>query len=197
MSKTCTSIQKSLDWCQGTPVYAGIRKRIYYISDDLILIRPQLPRDSNGRPISSSATGNFSLAADAKWKYIDIQPDKSQLTSEAQGEYPSQTQLNKLVAVHPGVGEEASAAAAYINNTYNTFVVQDMTGAYRILGNDLWPSKGTVAQDLGQGAAGTASTTINVEVTDEVPAPFYTGTLETEDGDIDCSGTTEPPTQGT
>ena len=23
--------------------------------------------------------------------------------------------------------------------------------------------------------------------TDEVPAPFYVGTLETEDGDIDCS----------
>lgn len=30
-------------------------------------------------------------------------------------------------------------------------------------------------------------TTINVEATDEVPAPFYVGTLETEDGDIDCS----------
>ena len=54
-------------------------------------------------------------------------------------------------------------------------------------GNDKWNTKSTVAQDLGQGATGTTSTTINIEATDEVPAPFYVGTLETEDGDIDCS----------
>lgn len=31
---------------------------------------------------------------------------------------------------------------------------------------------------------------INVEATDEVPAPFYIGTLETKDGDIDCKKAT-------
>lgn len=109
------------------------------------------------------------------------------MTSEAQGELPSQTQLNKLTAVHPGVGADASAAAAYINNTDNVFLVEDMKGNFRVLGNDKWQTKATVAQDLGQGATGTTSTTINVEATDEVPAPFFVGTLETEDGDIDCS----------
>jgi hypothetical protein len=132
-------------------------------------------------------SGDFELKADAKWQYIDILPDKSQLTSEAQGELPSQTQLNKLTAVHPGVGEEASAAAAYINNNDNVFVVQDMKDKYRVVGSEKWLTKSTVAQDLGQGATGTTSTTINAEATDEVPAPFYVGTLATEDGDIDCS----------
>lgn len=190
--KKCTSIQKSLTWCQGTPEYAGIRMRIYYLANDQILVRPQLPHDENGRAIGAVLVGDFTLAADAKWKHIDILPDKSQLTSEAQGEYPSQTQLNKLTAVHPGVGEEATAAAAYINNSNNTYVVQDIKGNFRVLGNDRWQAKGTVSQDLGQGAAGTASTTINVEVTDETPAPFFTGTLETEEGDIDCSGSKTP-----
>ena len=63
---------------------------------------------------------------------------------------------------------------------------RDMKGNFRVLGNDKWTTKATVAQDLGQGATGTTSTTINVEATDEVPALFYVGTLETEDGDIDC-----------
>ncbi len=144
------------------------------------------PRDELGRPTSSVLVGSFTLAADAKWKYIDILPDKSQLTSEAQGESPSQTQLNKLVAVHPGVGPEASDAAASINNSDNIFVVEDMKGNYRVVGNDKWTTKSTVAQDLGQGATGTTSTTINAEATDEVPAPFYVGTLETENGDIQC-----------
>ena len=143
-----------------------------------------MPRDANGRVTSAVLEGSFTLVADQKWKYIDILPDKSQLTSEAQGELPSQTQLNKLTAVHPGVGAEASAAAAYINNSDNVFIVEDMKGNYRVLGNDKWSTKSTVAQDLGQGATGTTSTTISVEATDEVPAPFYVGTIETDDGDI-------------
>jgi hypothetical protein len=163
-----------------------VRRRIYYISKGLILKWPTLPRDSKGRATSSILEGSFTLAADAKWHYIDILPDKSQLTSEPQGELPSQTQLNKLVAVHPGVGEDASAAAAYINNSDNAFVVQDMKDNYRLVGCEKWQTKSTVNQDNGQGATGTTSTTINVEATDEVPAPFYRGTLETDDGDIDC-----------
>ena len=193
MAKTCTSIQKSLGWCQGTPELPGVKRRIYFIAKSFIVGFPQLPRDELGRSTSAVLVGDFVLMADATWKYIDILPDKSQLTSEAQGELPSQTQLNKLVAVHPGVGKEASAAAAYINNTDNVFVVEDMKGNYRVLGNDKWTTKATVAQDLGQGATGTTSTTINVEATDEVPAPFYVGKLDTEDGEIDCAtGNTQP-----
>ena len=187
----CNSIQKSLGWCQGTPELPGVKRRIYFITKAQILGFPQLPRDEMGRPTSSVLQGEYTLAADAKWKYIDILPDKSQLTSEAQGELPSQTQLNKLVAVHPGVGADASAAAAYINNTDNVFIIEDMKGNFRVLGNDKWTTKSTVAQDLGQGATGTTSTTINVEVTDEVPAPFFVGTLETEDGDISCGDSQE------
>ena len=193
MAKVCTSIQKSLGWCQGTPELPGVKRRIYYIAKSYIVTFPQLPRDELGRATSSVLVGDFALLADTTWKYIDILPDKSQLTSEAQGELPSQTQLNKLVAVHPGVGQEASAAAAYINNTDNVFIVEDMKGNFRVLGNDKWTTKATVAQDLGQGATGTTSTTINVEATDEVPAPFYVGKLDTEDGEIDCAtGDTQP-----
>lgn len=180
----CTSIQKSVGWCQGTAELPGIRRRIFYLAKSEIVTFPSLPHDELGRPTSAVLEGDFVLAADAKWRFIDILPDKSQLTSEAQGELPSQTQLNKLTAVHPGVGEEASAAAAYINNTDNVFIVEDMKGNFRVLGNDKWPTKATVAQDLGQGAAGTTSTTISIEATDETPAPFYKGEIVTEEGTI-------------
>lgn len=185
----CNSIQKSLAWCQGTPELPGVKRRIYYCAKSNIVAFPQLPRDDIGRPTSSVLTGDFTLAADAKWHFIDILPDKSQLTSDAQGELPSQTQLNKLTAVHPGVGADATAAAAYINNTDNVFIVEDMKGNFRVLGNDKWQTKATVTQDLGQGATGTTSTTISVEATDEVPAPFYVETLETEEGLIYCNPT--------
>lgn len=180
----CSILQKSLGWCQGTPELPGIKRRLYYIAKSDIVGWPTLPRDARGRPTSAVLTGSFTLKADAKWKYIDILPDKSQLTSEAQGELPSQTQLNKLVALHPSVGEEATAASAYINNSDNAYIVEDMKGKHRVVGSPNWISKSTVAQDLGQGATGTASTTISVEATDEVAAPFYTGPIVTEDGTV-------------
>ena len=187
----CLNIQQSLGWCQGTPELPGVKRRVYYLAKSEIVEWPALSRDANGRITSAQYSGSFTLKADSKWKYIDILPDKSQLTSEPQGELPSQTQLNKLVAVHPGVGLRASAAAAYINNYDNVFIVEDMKGFFRVVGCDKWQTKSTVNQDLGQGPTGSTSTTINVEATDECPAPFYFGMIETEEGDIDANKVTD------
>ena len=181
----CSPLQKSLAWCMGTPELPGIRKRIYYISKDQIAVWPTYIRDYYNRRTKKAAyRGDFVLVADAKWKYIDIIPEKSQLTSEPQGELPSQTQLNKLVAVFPGVSPEASAAACYLNNSDNVFLVEDMKGFFRVVGCRKWFTKTTVSQDNGQGPTGNTSTTINVEAPDEVPSPFYMGNIETEDGDV-------------
>ncbi len=182
--KTCMGIQKSLDWCEGTPEPAGMRRRAYYISIGDVVKMPELPVDDNGRPTSSTLAGSFALAADATWKGIDFLPGKSQFQSDPQGEYPSQSQLDKLTLVHPGVGPEATAAAAYINNTRCLFLFQDMKGRWRLVGNPDFDMKNTVSQDLGQGSTGTTSTTISVEHGNLVPAPFYTGTILTEDGEI-------------
>ena len=193
----CSSIQKSLAWCQGRPELPGVKRRIYYISKGDILQWPVLNHDANGRLTTASYAGDFILRADAKWKYIDILPDKSQLTSDPQGEYPSQTQLNKLVAVHPGVGAQASEAAAYLNNNDNVFLVADMRGGVRVVGSEKWITKSVVNQDLGQGATGSTSTTITVEATDECPAPFYAGTIDTDEGVINPGGNPNQATGGT
>lgn len=185
--KTCPTLITSLDWCYGTPNLPGVQSRVYAISKGDIVSYPTLKRDELGRVISSELEGDFVLAADKVWAHMDILPDKSQLTSEPQGEIPSQSQLNKLVALHPGTGPEATQLAAAVNNSNCIFIVRDMNNRYRVVGNEKYVAKATVNQDLGQGTTGTASTTLNVEVTDEVPAPFYYGKIETADGEIDCS----------
>lgn len=184
MPNTCDSLQKSVDWCEGTPVLPGIRKRLYYINKKLIVAWPTLTKNTIGQVTSAKYTGNFTLAESAVWSFVDILPDKSQVTSEPQGEYPSQTQLNKLTAVHPGTGENATVLAAVMNNSNNVFIIHTADGKYRVVGSEMYGIKCTLNQDLGQGATGTASTTINVEATDVVPAPFYEGEIETADGTI-------------
>ena len=181
--RECPALQKSLDWCDGVPQYPGIRRRIYSCNKNLIATWPTLPRDNYGRPTSAKYVGDFELVADAKWQYVDINPDKSKLTSEPQGEAPSQTQLNKLELLHNGVDDEATLAAGYLNNSDTVYIVEDMAGNFRVVGNEKWPTKTTTSQDNGQGTS-PAGTTINVEVTDELAAPFYEGVVETEDGDV-------------
>ena len=184
MPNTCDSFQKSLAWCEGTPVLPSIRKRLYYINKKLIVAWPTLTKNTMGQVTSAKYTGNFTLAEGAKWQYIDILPDKSTHTSEPQGEYPSQTQLNKLQVVHPGTGEDATVIASAMNNANNVFICETADGKYRVTGSEMYDIKCTVNQDLGQGPTGTASTTINVEATDVIPAPFYEGEIETADGTI-------------
>ncbi len=181
--KNCPNLQKSLDWCEGTPQYPGIRRRLYYINKNLIEIWPTLERDEFGRVIDAHYLGAFTIAADATWQYIDINIDKSTVTSEPQGEVPSQTQLNKATFVHNGIDAEATAAAGYLNNADCVFVYEDMIGHFRVLGNNKWRTKITVNQDQGQGT-NPASTTINIEVTDMIAPPFYVEGLETEDGEV-------------
>ena len=169
----CSNIQRSLAWCQGKPQYAGMKRRLYFTARSNIVAWPELPMSAEGQPESAVYNGLFTLKADAQWLYLDILPDKSQLTSEPQGEYPSQTQLNKLVAVHPGIELDATAAAAWFNNNETVFLVEDMSDNIRVVGHQHYPIKVTVSQDTGQGITGSANTTITVEATDVVPAPVY------------------------
>lgn len=159
---------------------------MYYQSKSNIVKFPEYERDENGIPTSPILKGSYELAADQKWHHIDIDAEKSQLTSEAQGEAPSQTQLNKLTAVHPGIDEEAAGLPFYVNNNDCVFIVEDRAGRARVVGSEAWQTKATVAQDNGQGT-NVASTTLSVEATDETVAPFYRGTLDTEEGEIDFS----------
>lgn len=185
-------LQESIGWCEGTPEPAGIRRRSYYISMADCLDHPKIPVDEDGRPTSSILTGQFVLAADKTFKYIDFLPEKSQFQSDPQGDYPNQTQLDKLTMVHPGVDPEATNACVYINNTRCFFLFQDKKGRWRLVGNPDFESKNTVAQDLGQGVTGSTSTTIAVEASNLVSAPFFNGVILTEEGEINITDDEQP-----
>lgn len=189
-SNTCKGIQQTISWCEGTPELGGVRRSAYYICIADIVKAATLPKDSKGRPTSATLTGQFEFAADCMAQRIDILPEKSRYQSDPQGEYPSQSQLDKLTLVHPSVGPEATAACCYINNAPCIFFFQDTQGRWRVVGDKNYPIKNTVTQDQGEGVTGSPATTISVESTNLVSAPYYTGKLQTVDGELDCSSGT-------
>lgn len=188
----CLNLQKSVSFCEGTPVMPGIRRRIYYIAKSAIMIHPKLPQDDRGRFTSAIYDGDYVLAADQTWKHIDILAAKSTLVSAAQNEQPSQIQQDTLTAIHQTTGAEASGLAASLNNCDNIFLVPDARGIYRVVGSEFAEGNTTVAMDLGQGPTGTASTTITHVGYSPVPLPEYHGKIETEDGVIMGDGSAVP-----
>lgn len=181
----CFSSLKALNWCQGTPVTPGVKRRAYIISTSQVVGWPTLTKDTLGRPTSATYTGDFSLAEGSKWLSLDHIANKAEFKSETQGEEPSKTFKVTATLVHPGIGPEAAAATAALIGSRVVALVEDMNGRFRVVGCELYDgAAATASRDNGQGATGTAGTTITLEADDIVDAPFYEGAIETEEGTI-------------
>lgn len=193
-------IYQSLNWCQGKPVFPGIRSKAYYISKRSIVKWPVLPSEVTEKGTLAELSvykGDFVLAADTKWHDLDIITKESPITSEAQGEVPCVTSLNKATFKYPSVEEEATAFARQANNDDLVYLFQQRNGKFRLIGNEMFNTTTKVKQENGAAETDKAGTTIEVEVTDVCPAPFYTGKIETESGDIsgvDGSAVDQPQT---
>lgn len=183
-----------MPWCQGKPVRPGIKRRVYYIPSTLILGWPELPKDDMGRVTSATYDGNFLLAEDAVFAFIDHLSDKAAFKSESQGEYPSQTFKNTVTVVSPDTGPDAAAATAAMLNSSIVALVEDMEGRFRVVGSQYYDTVVTVSRDNGQGPTGTAGTTVTFEASDIVDCPFYEGEIPTEDGIINEAEEKEPET---
>lgn len=187
----------SLEWCQGKPILPGIRKRLYYTPKRTIVKFPTLPGTvAVAGKMGDLATyeGDFVLTADTKWRYMDVLIGESPVTSDAQGDIPCVTSLNKATFKHPGTEEEATAFARQANNDDIVYLFQQKNGKFRVLGNEMYETVTKVKQELGSGATDKAGTTSEIEVTDLCPAPFYKGKILTEEGTISgADGSAEDP----
>lgn len=181
----CFQALSAMKYCQGTPVTPGIRKRLFVVAVSAIVGWPKIKTDDYGRPTSSVYDGQFTLAEGVKWTQIDHLAPKAEFKSEAQGEEPSRTFKQTVNVVYPPIDEVAATAATTLLNTRVVALVEDMRGKFRVVGCEQYDGAlVTPSRDHGQGATGTAGTSLSFEADDPVEAPFYEGPIETEDGTI-------------
>lgn len=189
MAVDCTSkgMYESLAWCPGQTSTPGIKRKVYFAPKSWIAKWPTLPKlDGTAENMAATATydGDFVMAADKKWQSIDLLTNKSSITSESQGEAPSKTFLNKGTLFHAGTDEEATGFARQANIDEMIFLCQQRNGKFRVIGSEAFDPSVTISQTSGEGDTGTAGTTLEAQCTDICPSPFYTGKIETVDGDI-------------
>ena len=161
------------------PCPPGIRRKVFFAPKSWIEKWPVLPAIDGVESMAALATydGDFVLAADKKWQYIELLTTKSSISSESQGEMPSKTILNKATLVHAGTDEEASGFCRQANIDELIFLCQQKNGKFRVIGSEAFDPSVTISQTSGEGDTGTAGTTLEAQCTDVCPAPFYTGPL--------------------
>jgi hypothetical protein len=147
-----------------------------------ILTYPVLPEVADaktGDSMKSLAilTGGFTLAADKFFKFIELKNESSNVTSETQGETGGQTLLNKATLILSGTDEQNTAFARQALNDDILYIYQEQTGKFRVLGNENFMTKTKPAQASGTAVTDASTTTLEVEVPDVCPSPFYTGDI--------------------
>ncbi len=178
----------SLQYCKGTPILPGIRSRLYFIPKRDIVKWPTLPNTAETE-MGELATyeGDFTLASEAKWKFIDLVDNKGKIESESQGDKPARSFLNKTSVTHPETDEEATGFARQANYDDFVYLFQVRSGKFRVLGSEMFPTDTKPKQDSGEGVTGDFGTTLDIESTDVCPAPYYKGKIVTAEGTIDAA----------
>lgn len=190
---TAVNIYDSLKHCKGETKLPGLRPRALGIPKSQIVSFPKLPAlDSKDADMAKIATydGDFVLAADSKFLFIDILSTASNVKSEPQGEGNSKSYLVTVVLFHPSTGPEVTGFSRMVINDDFLWLVQQRDGRWRVVGNEMIETDTQPSQDSGQAVTDSSGTTFTATVTDVCPAPFYTGKVLTEKGVYDCSTNT-------
>ena len=192
MSCTTRSLYKSIEACPGKKNLPGIRRRLYYKNKAAIATFPKLP-DVGGEEVTDMAMlarlqGDFVLAADEYWQFIDLKDEASNVTYETVGEDESRLFNNQANAIVSGQDDEVKGFARQALNDDIVYVYQDRAGKFCTLGNDMFKCHTSPSGDTAAEATGAVTSTFAIQCYDECPVPTYTGKLQISATQyIDCA----------
>lgn len=184
------TLLKDIKFCQGKKSLPGTKKRVY-IADlrDIVGFPTKPNRDAEGFSLEKVPvlSGNFTMAQGKFFAQIDIINNNGKIAVEAQGSYGSRTFKITYTGNAPGTEEELSGLIAELLNAEIVAVVPTRTGKFRVVGSEDFPAEINPSQDTGQGPTDTNQTVLEITADDELPAPFFTGTLPVSSGILNCA----------
>ena len=193
MSDVCSNektLLKDVKFCQGKKSLPGTKKRVYIADIRDILTFPTKP-NRTGENFSLEnvpvLTGAFTMAQGKFFAQVDIINNNGNLKVEGQGTFGSKTFKCTYTGNAPGTEEEISGLIAELLNAEIIAVVPTRSGKFRIVGSEEFPAEINPSQDTGQAPTDTNQTVLEIVADDELPAPFFTGTLPVSEGSLNCS----------
>lgn len=193
MPDICSSektLLQDVKFCQGKKSLPGIKKRVYLADIRDIVGFPEKPdRSGTGFTLEQVPvlSGNFTMATDKFFAQVDIINNNGKITVEAQGTFGSKTFKNTYTGNAPGTEEEVTGLIAELLNAEVIAVVPTRTGKFRVIGSEEFPAEVNPSQDTGQAPTDSNQTVLEISADDELPAPFFTGTLPISGGTLNCA----------
>ena len=192
MACTTKSLYKSIEACPGKKNLPGIRRRLYYKNKAAIATFPKLP-DVGAEEVADLAAlarlqGDFTLAAEEYWQFIDLKDEASNVTYESVGEDGSKLFNNQANAIVSGQDDEVKGFARQALNYDIVYVYQDRAGKFCVLGNEMFKCHTSPSGDTAAEATGAVTSTFAIQCYDECPVPTHTGKLQISATQyIDCA----------
>lgn len=186
MTKKCTTtnnLYDNVEFCPGEVSLPGMRPYFFYIRRNDIVKWPTLPMNA-AESLEKNAvyTGDFTLAADAKWKKADLIPNESEPKSEQTGVFGSYHWNNTATLVLPGTGKKVSGLVNELNNDDVVMLLPQRDGRFRVFGNKDFQLQLKPSQNWGKGTSDSNNTTIEITDENRSVSPFYEGKIEADDG---------------
>lgn len=193
MLDICSSektLLQDVKFCQGKKSLPGTKKRVYIADIRDIVGFPEKPdRSGTGFTLEQVPvlSGNFTMATDKFFAQVDIINNNGKIAVEAQGTFGSKTFKNTYTGNAPGTEEEVTGLIAELLNAEVIAVVPTRTGKFRVIGSEEFPAEVNPSQDTGQAPTDSNQTVLEISADDELPAPFFTGTLPISGGTLNCA----------
>ena len=193
MPQDCSNektLLQDVKFCQGKKSLPGTKKRVYIADVRDIVGWPTKPnRSANGFNLAQVAvlTGSFQLGQGKFFAQVDIINNNGKIAVEPQGTFGSKTYKNTYTGNAPGTEEEITGLIGELLNAEVVAVVPTRSGKFRVIGSEEFPAEANCSQDTGQSPTDTNQTVLEIAADDELPAPFFTGSLPVSGGTLDCS----------
>lgn len=193
MPQDCSNektLLQDVKFCQGKKSLPGTKKRVYLADIRDIVGFPTKPnRDAEGFSLDKVPvlTGAFTMAQGKYFAQVDIINNNGSIKVEAQGTFGTKTFKCTYTGNAPGTEEEVSGLIAELLNAEIIAVVPTRSGKFRVIGSEEFPAEINPSQDTGQAPTDTNQTTLEIAADDELPAPFFTGTLPISEGSLNCA----------
>lgn len=170
-----------------------MRRRLYMIPKSFIAAWPTLPSLDDQTPPTEMKdlaiyNGDFTLAENKYFTFIDLKDEASNATFEPVGEKGSKLFNNKANAIITGIPDDVKGFARQAVDDDIVYVYQQRDGKFCVLGNEEFECVTDPSGDTGTEATGATTTTLAINVNDICPVPTYKGKLYVgEHQYVDCA----------
>jgi hypothetical protein len=182
-------IFESLPWLDGKVNPSGIKPVVFWIPKSEITTFPGITAAPANSTDNVSLSGDFALVALKKWRKLYSTQGKGKVSFEPIGEKDCKMFMVKGMFKFPDIDDLAknlAKSALNANIVYVVMLPHESEKRYLVIGSDEYDVTTVAKGDSGDAPGSDKGLTVEVEAPATTPLPNFTGTLELEDGSLDC-----------